>query len=67
MVVVCVLQRRGRSENSNLNAVVVIQIIVVVVMVNWTVMIIDRGSEDNGQIQLGGRRSHTCWFTEHLM
>lgn len=55
---VCVLEGRGRSENSNLNAVVVIQIIVVVVTGNWTMMIIDRGSEDSGQIQLGGRRSH---------
>ena len=43
---VCVLEGRGRSKNSNLNAVVVIQIIMVVVMVNWTMMIIDRGIEN---------------------
>lgn len=57
---VCVLEGRGRSKNSNLNAVVVIQIIMVVVMVNWTMMIIDRSSENSGQIQLGGRRNRIC-------
>lgn len=57
---VCVLEGRGRSKNSNLNAVVVIQIIMVVVMVNWTMVIIDRGIENRGQIQLGGRKNRKC-------
>lgn len=57
---VCVLEGRGRSKNSNLNAVVVIQIIMMVVMVNWTMMIIDRGIENRGQIQLGGRKNRKC-------
>ena len=34
--------------------------IMVVVMVNWTMMIIDRGIENRGQIQLGGRRNRKC-------
>lgn len=63
---VCVLEGRGRSKNSNLNAVVVVRMIVVVT-VNWTLMTVGRGSENSGQIPRGGRRSPVCWCTEHLV